>query len=43
LSLRAGGVITGHPRRTGRLRIVVQATDALGQTASTPLVLRELR
>jgi hypothetical protein len=42
LRLRPGGVITGEVRRSGRLRIVVQARDATGQTATTSLVLREL-
>ena len=42
LRLRPGGLITGEVRRSGRLRIVVQARDATGQTATTALVLREL-
>jgi hypothetical protein len=42
LRLRPGGVITGEVRHSGRLRIVVQARDATGQTATASLVLREM-
>ena len=42
LTLRPDGLITGHPRHSGQWRIVVQATDATGQTATMPLVLRDL-
>lgn len=41
LTLRPGGLVTGTPRRSGLVRVHVQATDATGQIATARLALRE--
>jgi hypothetical protein len=40
LSLRPGGTIDGVPRRTGRINVVVSATDSTGLASASPATLK---